>query len=149
MFKNLFLVLVLAIALTQNSFAQLQIGGYGEIALSRNFFSDNINRYSHAGDYKNAQSHGRFDIPHVAFAIGYNFNSKWKMYSEIEFEHGGTESAMELEAEEAGEYESEIERGGEVVLEQFWIERTFSPVFNLRMGHIIVPVGYTSNNHLP
>jgi hypothetical protein len=71
------------------------------------------------------------------------------MYSEIEFEHGGTESAVELEAEEAGEYESEIERGGEVVLEQFWIERNFSDVFNLRAGHIIVPVGYTSANHLP
>jgi hypothetical protein len=149
MFKNIFPVLVIIFALSQNSLAQLQIGGYGEIALSRNFFSDNINRYSHAEDYKNAKSHGRFDIPHVAFAIGYKFNSKWKMYSEIEFEHGGTESAVELEAEEAGEYESEIERGGEVALEQFWIERTFSPAFNLRMGHIIVPIGYTNNNHLP
>jgi hypothetical protein len=149
MLKNLFLVLVLIFALSHNLLAQLQIGGYGEIALSRNFFSDNINRYSHAEDYKNAKSHGRFDIPHVAFAIGYKFNSKWKMYSEIEFEHGGTEAAMELEAEEAGEYEREIERGGEVALEQFWIERTFSPALNLRMGHIIVPIGYTNNYHLP
>jgi hypothetical protein len=149
MFKKLFPVLVAACFLPQGSFAQLQIGGYGEIALSRNFFSDNINRYSHAADYKNAPGHGRFDIPHVAFAVGYNFGSKWKMYSEIEFEHGGTESAMELEAEEAGEYEYEIERGGEVALEQFWIERTFSPAFNLRMGHIIVPIGYTNGNHLP
>ncbi|MDR1632623.1 MAG: hypothetical protein LBR97_07065 [Dysgonamonadaceae bacterium] len=149
MFKRLFFALITACFISQVSFAQLLIGGYGEIALSRNFFSDNINRYSHATDYKNAPNHGRFDMPHVAFAIGYNFNSKWKMYSEIEFEHGGTESAMELEAEEAGEYEREIERGGEVALEQFWIERTFSPAFNLRMGHIIVPIGYTNGNHLP
>ncbi|MDR0543239.1 MAG: hypothetical protein LBH19_13645 [Dysgonamonadaceae bacterium] len=149
MFKKLFSAFFLILVMAQVAWAQLQVGGYGEIALSRNFFSDNINRYSHAEDYKNAGSHGRFDIPHVAFSIGYTFNSKWKMYSEIEFEHGGTESAMELEAEEAGEYESEIERGGEVALEQFWIERTFSPAFNLRMGHIIVPVGYTNGNHLP
>ncbi|MDR0799706.1 MAG: hypothetical protein LBN18_08110 [Dysgonamonadaceae bacterium] len=148
MLKKIVLSLLLSFLLS-NSFAQLTFGGYGEIALSRNFFSDNINRYSHAEDYKNAQSHGRFDIPHVAFAIGYKFNSQWKMYSEIEFEHGGTESAVELEAEEAGEYENEIERGGEVALEQFWIERTFSSAFHLRMGHIIVPIGYTNNNHLP
>ncbi|MDR2498490.1 MAG: hypothetical protein LBD28_03515 [Tannerellaceae bacterium] len=142
-------VLVTAFMLVHGAKAQLILGGYGEVALSRNFFSDNINRYTHAADYAKAGSHGRFDLPHVAFAVGYNFGGKWKMYSEIEFEHGGTESAVELEAEEAGEYEGEIERGGEVVLEQFWIERTFSEAFNIRAGHIIVPVGYTNGRHLP
>jgi hypothetical protein len=148
MVKKILLVLILLVAASDME-AQLQVGGYGEIAFSRYFFSDNINRYSHAADYKNASGHGRFDLPHVAFSIGYTFNRKWKMYSEIEFEHGGTESAVELEADEAGEYESEIERGGEVVLEQFWIERNFSRAFNIRAGHIIVPVGYTSARHLP
>ena len=82
MFRKLILALAFISVLSQpHSLAQLQIGGYGEIALSRNFFSDNINRYTHAADYRNANSHGRFDIPHVAFAIGYNFNSKWKIYS--------------------------------------------------------------------
>ena len=71
------------------------------------------------------------------------------MGSEIEFEHGGTESAVEIEEEEAGEYESEIERGGEVALEQFWIQKSFSPALNLRMGHIIVPVGATNMHHMP
>lgn len=129
--------------------SRLQLGGYGEIAMSRNFYSDNINRYTHASDYKNAKSHGRFDIPHVTFFIGYDFGKGWRMNSEIEFEHGGTESAVELEAEEAGEYEYEIERGGEVALEQFWIEKTITPAFNIRLGHMVVPVGYTNANHLP
>lgn len=132
-----------------NVFSRLSLGGYGEIAMSRNFYSDNINRYSHANDYKNAKSHGRFDIPHVTFFVGYEFGKGWRMNAEIEFEHGGTEAAVELEAEEAGEFESEIERGGEVALEQFWIEKTFSRELNLRMGHIIVPVGLTNGNHLP
>lgn len=127
----------------------LQLGGYGEIAMSRNYYSDNINRYSHASDYKKAKSHGRFDMPHVTFFIGYDFGNGWRMNAEIEFEHGGTEAAVELEAEEAGEYESEIERGGEVALEQFWIEKTITPALNIRMGNIIVPVGYTNPNHLP
>jgi len=132
-----------------NVFSRLQLGGYGEIAMSRNFYSDNINRYTHASDYKNAKSHGRFDIPHVTFFVGYDFGKGWRMNAEIEFEHGGTESAVELEAEEAGEYESEIERGGEVALEQFWIEKTITPALNIRLGHIVVPVGYTNANHLP
>ena len=132
-----------------NALSRLQLGGYGEIAMTRNFFSDNINRYSHADNYKDAKSHGRFDIPHVTFFVGYEFGKGWRMNAEIEFEHGGTEAAVELEAEEAGEYETEVERGGEVALEQFWIEKTFTKALNLRMGHIIVPVGLTNGNHLP
>jgi hypothetical protein len=131
------------------SLERLSLGGYGEIAYSRNFYSDNINRYSHTSDYRNAVPHGRFDLPHVVFFVGYDFGKGWRFQTEIEFEHGGTEAAVELEAEEAGEQESEIERGGEVVLEQFWIEKSFAKTLNLRVGHIIVPVGFTNMHHLP
>ena len=79
----------------------LQLGGYGEAVMSRHFYSDNINRYTHAANYKDAKGHGRFDLPHVVFMIGYDFGKGWRMNAEIEFEHGGTETAMELEAEEA------------------------------------------------
>ena len=44
---------------------RLTIGGYGEVALTRNFFSDNVYRYSHPDNYRNDPSHGRFDIPHA------------------------------------------------------------------------------------
>ncbi|MDR1585599.1 MAG: hypothetical protein LBS07_05440, partial [Prevotellaceae bacterium] len=129
--------------------SRLLLGGYGEIAYSRNFYSGNIFRYSSPDRYKDDPSHGRFDLPHVVFFVGYEFGNGWRINSEIEFEHGGIEGAMELEPEEGGEYEMEIERGGEIVLEQFWIEKTFSRSLNLRMGHIIVPVGLTNGNHLP
>ena len=56
---------------------------------------------------------------------------------------------MELEADETGEYESEIERGGEVALEQAWIQKVIHPAFNVRAGMIIVPVGLTNSHHLP
>lgn len=69
---------------------------------SSNFYSDNINRYSKAEDYKDAKSHGQFDLPHVVIMIGYDFGKGWTMGSEIEFEHGGTESAVEMEQEEVG-----------------------------------------------
>lgn len=129
--------------------SRFTLGGYGEAVYTRNFYSDNINRYSKAEDYKDAKGHGQFDLPHVVIMLGYDFGKGWTMGTEIEFEHGGTESAVEMEQEEVGEWEKEIERGGEIALEQFWIQKSFCPEFNIRAGHIIVPVGYTNAHHLP
>ena len=72
------------------------------------------------------------------------------MSTEIEFEYGGTGSAREIEwFEENGEYETEIEKGGEVALEQFHITRLINKHISLRFGHVIVPVGLTNNHHEP
>ena len=128
--------------------SRLVIGGYGEAVYSYNFFSDSYLRYKSPQDHKD-DSHGRLDLPHVVIYLGYDFGKGWTMGSEIEFEHGGTESAVEIEEEEGGEYESEIERGGEVALEQFWIQKSFCPEFNVRLGHIVVPVGGTNQHHMP
>lgn len=129
--------------------SRLQLGGYGEAVMTRNFYSDNWKRYTDASKYKDADSHGQFDLPHVVLYIGYDFGKGWSLGTEIEFEHGGTESAVEIEEEETGEYESEIERGGEIALEQFWIQKSFSQKLNLRMGHMVVPVGLTNQHHMP
>lgn len=129
--------------------SRLTLGGYGEAVYTRNFYSDNMFRYSHSEQYKESKGHGRVDLPHVVIMIGYDFGKGWSMGSEIEFEHGGVESAIEIEAEETGEFEKEIERGGEVALEQFWIQKSFGHAFNIKAGHIIVPVGLTNNQHLP
>ena len=128
---------------------RLSVGGYGEVALSRNFYSDNVYRYSTAGAYAKDPGHGRFDIPHAVIYLGYDFGKGWTMQTEIEFEHTGTGAAVEKEFEEAGEGETEIEKGGEVELEQFWIQKSFFPELNVRMGHIVVPVGGLNNAHEP
>lgn len=128
---------------------RFSIGGYGEVALSRNFYSDNVFRYYEPAKYKNKGSHGRFDLPHVVIYMGYDFGKGWSMGSEIEFEHGGTGSAYEREYEEGGEWEVETEKGGEVELEQFWIQKSFSRALNLRIGHIVVPVGLNNAHHEP
>jgi hypothetical protein len=127
---------------------RLQIGGYGEAVMQRMFYSDDVARYSAPERYKNG-SHGRFDLPHVVFFAGYDFGRGWKLGAEVEFEHGGAGTAVEIENEESGEYEREIEKGGEVALEQFWIEKSWTKRANLRMGHIIVPVGLTNMYHMP
>ncbi len=128
---------------------RFSIGGYGEAVMTRNFYSQHFNRYKYPENYKDDDSHGRFDLPHVVINMGYDFGRGWKMGMEIEFEHGGTESAVELDADESGEYEAETEKGGEVALEQFWIEKSFHPLLNLRAGEIVVPVGATNAHHMP
>ena len=128
---------------------RLTVGGYGEVAMTRNFYNDSPYIYAKPDNYRDAPGHGHFDIPHAVVYLGYDFGKGWTMQSEIEFEHTGTGAAIEREYEEAGEFEQEIEKGGEVELEQFWIQKSFFPQLNVRMGHIVVPVGGLNNAHEP
>ncbi|MCE1167371.1 MAG: hypothetical protein LWX70_04675 [Sphingobacteriia bacterium] len=128
--------------------SRLQFGGYGEAVVQKMFYSDNVQRYSKPDVYKDA-THSVTDLPHVVFWVGYQFGRGWSLGSEIEFEHGGSGAAYEIENEETGEYETEIEKGGEVNLEQFWIEKRWSKVIALRMGHMVIPVGLTNYMHMP
>lgn len=130
--------------------SRFTIGGYGEAVYTRGFYSDHFNRYVEPETYKDYPGHGRFDLPHVCINMGYDFGKGWTMGTEIEFEHGGTESAVEMDADETGEYEAETEKGGEVGLEQFWINKAFwQGKFNIKAGNIIVPVGLTNAHHEP
>ena len=128
---------------------RLTVGGYGEINYSRNFYSDHVSRYSQPEEHKNDPSHGRVDIPHAVIYLGYDFGRGWTFGTEIEFEHGGNGLAYEKEDEEGGEWEQEVEKGGEVELEQFWLQKTFSKALNMRIGHIVVPVGLNNAHHEP
>jgi hypothetical protein len=128
---------------------KLQLGGYGEMTMHRFFYSNDFNRFRYPDQYKSVKSRGQFDLPHVVFFVSYNFGKGWSVSSEIEFEHGGTGATIEIEEEEFGEYEQEVEKGGEIALEQFWIQKRFCGALNLRMGHIIVPVGMTNQYHMP
>ena len=133
-----------------NALSHLSIGGYGEAVMTRNFYSQSFNRYKRPELYADDKSHGRFDLPHVCLNLGYDFGKGWTMGSEVEFEHGGSGSAVEIEAEEAGEYEAEVEKGGEVNIEQFWVNKAFAGGrFNVKAGEIIVPVGYSNAYHEP
>lgn len=135
---------------TDNALSRLSVGGYGEAVMSRNFYSQHFNRYRDPLTYKDDKSHGRFDLPHVTLNLGYDFGRGWTMRMEIEFEHGGTESAVEIDADESGEYEAETEKGGEVALEQFWINKAFlGGRFNVKAGELIIPVGEINQHHLP
>ncbi len=128
---------------------RLTIGGYGEIAGKHCFYSNNYLRYGKNPEKYKGDHYGEVDLPHVVLYLGYDFGKGWSMGTEIEFEHGGPEVAIEIEEEEGGEYESEIERGGEVALEQFWLQKKFNDYAIIRAGMQVIPVGALNANHLP
>lgn len=59
--------------------SRLTLGGYGEVGYSRNYYSDHVSRYSQPEAHKDDPSHGRFDIPHVTFYVGYDFGNGWML----------------------------------------------------------------------
>ena len=56
---------------------RLQIGRYGEVVGTYNFFNDEYLRYTDAKSYKDAPGHGRIDIPHFVIWLGYDFGKGW------------------------------------------------------------------------
>lgn len=97
-----------------------------------------FNRFTPTGSVKD--NRGEISIPRFILAFDYKFSPTWILGAEIEFEYGGTGVAREIEFyEEGGEYEMEVEKGGEVALEQFHITKLIHPSFNVRAGHLIVP----------
>ena len=108
-----------------------------------------INRFTGKESGNTKDHRNTIAIPRFILALDYKFTPKWILGAEIEFESGGTGVALELENTENGEYETEMEKGGEVALEQFHITRLIHPAFNVRAGHLIVPVGLTNAYHEP
>lgn len=128
------------------NFNKIRVGGYGEMLYQHMDYGPD--RYK---DESGAPSDNRayISIPRSVFAFDYKFRDDIVFSTELEIEYGGTGSAMELEYEEAGEYEMEVEKGGEIELEQFHITKRFVDAFNLRVGHMVVPVGLTNSHHEP
>ena len=132
-------------------YQKFRFGGYGEMV--GKFMDYGKNRFSGA-DYGNTREHrSTISIPRFVLALDYKFTSKWILSAEIEFEAGGVGIEQEMESAPGGtenmEYEREMEKGGEVALEQFHITRLIHPAFNIRAGHMIVPVGLTNSHHEP
>lgn len=129
---------------------KFRFGGYGEILGRRMDYG--LNRWNGSTTGNTKINHNDISIPRFVLALDYKFSRKWMLGAEIEFESGGTGTAYELESgtgSENGEYEQEFEKGGEVALEQFHITRMIVPEFNVRVGHMVLPVGLTNTHHEP
>lgn len=91
------------------------IGGYGEM------------HYNDIGDQQTLDFH-RFVL-----YVGHEFNSKTRLYSELEVEHGFIQGG----------------KGGEVALEQAYIEHDFTETTSAQAGMFLMPVGIINETHEP
>lgn len=92
----------------------------------------------------------RADVERFVFEAAYQPSEWFKVEVEFEVAHGGVGAALEFDVfEEFGEFEQEIEKGGEVEIEKMQAEFLFSRPLSLKVGHLILPVGLLNQRHLP
>lgn len=121
---------------------QMEIFGYGSMLYSNYDYLQNYQQ-----DPKNRT---KVDFERFVLSPRFIFTEDVKLVSEIEFEHGGTGTTVEYDTlDEFGEFEAEIEKGGEVVIEEAYLDITHQSKLNFRVGHMVIPVGLNSQRHLP
>lgn len=130
---------------TAESDVDIEFGGYGEMAFSYLDFGENQNREGGALPDNRLV----FDTTRLALKLEVELPWDVEAEAEIEFEHGGTGAALELEYEEFGEYEQEVEAGGEVVVEELYLKKSFGDFFSLALGRFYVAVGLLPDRHKP
>lgn len=90
------------------------------------------------------------DAERFVMELEYEFNEQWKAVAEVEYEHGGTGAKLEFDSqEEFGEFEQEVESGGEVTVEELYLAYRYEQWLNGKVGRFIVPVGRTNVYHKP
>jgi hypothetical protein len=102
-----------------------QMGGYGEMHYS------NLDADDSGNDLKEADFH-RFVL-----YFGHDFNERLRFFSEVEIEHAVLEDTDDGTS------------GGEVAIEQAYIEMDLDEQHYLRTGMVLVPVGLINETHEP
>ena len=96
-----------------------------------------------------ADSRAIVDIPRLVLEFEYRFRPNLAAEAELEWEHLGAGTAVELEYEEFGEYDREVESGGEAALEQLHLTYRAAPWLSLRGGRILLPIGLSNQDTSP
>lgn len=108
-----------------------------------------VNYFNYSWDTDPARRNA-MDVEKFVLEPSYIYNDNFRLKAEIEFEHAGTGVTKELDKfEEFGEYETEVEQGGEVKLEQLNISYTPLKSFNLSIGKLKVPFGIVPEHDEP
>ena len=124
---------------------KLEVGGYADIRFDfHDHGADGTQPGGADADFRAEMDLARFVIElegEIAGAVAFE--------AEVEFEHGGTGASLELEYEEFGEYETEVGKGGEVLLETLFIEVEPFDWLKVRLGRFYVAVGLLPELHKP
>ena len=129
-----------------NTFAidldRLQMFGYGNVNYSQHDYLENYQ--------SKPEKRAKVDLERFVMAQRYLLDDTTTIVTEIEYEHGGTGSTLEYDGkEEMGEFETEIEKGGEIVVEELAIMLTQNPKMSFKIGHFPVAIGMLSSRHVP
>jgi hypothetical protein len=116
----------------------LAFGGYGELGAAYYDHGLDASRPGGARDDRRLE----FDSTRFVAVMEATMPIGLEVEAELEIEHGGTGAAREIEYEEFGEYESEVEKGGEVQLEELYIKRTFAGKYQVAAGRFYVALGH-------
>jgi len=118
----------------------IDLSGYGELQFAWLDHGANQNRPG------GAQKDSRlvFDTTRFVLELEGTLPLGLEFESEIEVEHHGAGASLELEYDEFGEFEQEVEAGGEVVLEEIYLRKTFGPI-GLQLGRFYLGVGLLSD----
>jgi hypothetical protein len=95
------------------------VGGYGEV---------------HYTNFSGPNSPGVVNVARFVVYLAHSFNERLALRSELEVEDAKIEGG---------------EPGGEVALEQAYLDYQFSPAFTLRAGLVLPPVGILNEVHEP
>jgi len=101
----------------------LSIGGYGEL-LYQNYDSERQ-------DGTSSGQSDELDFLRAILYVGYKFNDRWVLNTEIEWEHASTSE------------------DGSVSVEFAYLDYLHSPAFNLRVGAVLIPMGFLNELHEP
>jgi len=123
----------------------LHLGGYGELGAT--FYTYGANRNRDAG----AQRDLRLELDDTRFVaiLQARTPTGWELEAEVEIEHGGTGGAREIDYDEFGEFETEVEQGGEVILEELYLEKTFAGRYQVKLGRFYVALGHLASRFRP
>jgi hypothetical protein len=114
---------VMLLFLQSSGFSQsgetTSIGGYGELHYTE----------------PDGSRRGELDFTRFVVHLSHAFDQRVSLYSEVEIEHTRVE---------AGE-----DRGGEIALEQAFLDYRFTETFGVRAGIVLIPVGLINIYHEP
>src|SRR5688572_390691 len=123
----------------------LQFGGYAELGAAFHDYGEDASRAGGARDDRRLE----FDATRFVAEIEGTMPIGLEFEAELEIEHGGTGTAIEIEYDEFGEYEREVEKGGEVQLEELHLKRTFAGRYQVAVGRFYVALGHLSQYFRP
>ena len=122
------------------------VGGYGDIQYAHHDYSET----GFPQEDSRGQSRVNFDLERFTMELeGEHKPSGVEFEAEVEFEHGGTGTSTELDYDEFGEFETEVEKGGEVELEELYLKKKLGDGWSVRAGKFYVESGLLPDHHKP